>query len=78
MANMIVFDENQVKWLWGTITMKDVAGILAFVQFMEEDDDWAANERQAGDRSIMKMIDREVFDLNCFKTNGKWDFFYTQ
>lgn len=78
MANMIVYDENNIKWLYGSLTMKDVAGILAFVQFMEEDDDWAENERQAGDRSIIKMIDRQVFDLNCFMANGKWNFFYMQ
>lgn len=75
MAKMLVWDKEEISWLYGSITEQDLAAILAFVQYMDDDPDAASNEKAAGGKSIMRMIDRDYFDLNCFKTNGIWNTF---
>ncbi len=76
MSDMLRIDQNVISWLWGTITEQDIAGIVAFLQILDEHPDWEKNDRIAGDKSILKMIDRLRFDLNLFTEDGKWLFFY--
>jgi hypothetical protein len=76
MSDMLRIDQNVISWLWGTITEQDIAGIVAFLQILDEHPDWEKNDRIAGDKSILKMIDRLHFDLNLFTEDGKWLFFY--
>lgn len=75
MAKMLEIDENKIRWLWGTITMQDVASVLALIQYFNDDSDWRVNDSEAEEKSLLRMISREYFDLNCFKTNGVWNFF---
>ena len=76
MSKMLRIDQEVISWLWGTITEQDIAGIVAFLQCLNEDPDWKENDRIAGDKSILKMIDRLHFDLNLFTKDGKWLLFY--
>lgn len=76
MSDMLRIDQNAISWLWGTITEQDIAGIVAFLQILDKHPDWEKNDRIAGDKSILKMIDRLHFDLNLFTEDGKWLFFF--
>lgn len=76
MSDMLRIDQNVISWLWGTITEQDIAGIVAFLQLLDKHPDWEKNEQIAGDKSILKMIDRLHFDLNLFTEDGKWLIIY--
>lgn len=72
MSEMLKIDLTVISWLWGTITEQDIYGIVAFLQLLDNHPDWEKNDRIAGDKSILRMVDRPHFDLNLFTENGKW------
>ena len=76
LAKMVVWDDEIISWLWGTVTAQDISGMLAFLEYLDNDPNYSDDERKAGARSYIQMVERSYFDLNCFKTNGKWNMFY--
>lgn len=77
MTQMYIWDEEKIKWLWGDITKQDIAGVFAVIQFIDDDPSFKETDEKAGEHSILKMIGRYYFDYNCFKTEQKWNLFYT-
>ena len=64
-----------IEWLWGAITEQDLNAIMAVIQSSMDDSAWEINDRLAGDKSLIQKITKYYFDIDCFKSDGRWILF---